>query len=108
MPIVDDMTLNDERPNAFAELRPIATHARLFDEQLESIEDGIDESIGGFEAGIFRDVGPDVFKVLLGKRGKPIGYYDFLARAARPRDLIRPASWRPEVLSYAFASPRAN
>ena len=50
------MTLNDERPNAFAELRPIATHERLFDEQLESIEDGIDESIGGFEAGIFRDV----------------------------------------------------
>lgn len=50
MPIVDDMTLDDERANAFAELRPIATHARLFDEQLESIEDGIDQSIGGFEA----------------------------------------------------------
>jgi hypothetical protein len=41
----------------------------LFDEQLESIEDGIDQSIGGFEASIFRDAGPDVLEVLLRKRG---------------------------------------
>jgi hypothetical protein len=40
VPIVDDVALDDERPNAFAELRPTATHARLFDEQLESITDG--------------------------------------------------------------------
>ena len=35
------------RANAIAELWPVATHARLFDEQLESIEDGVNESIGG-------------------------------------------------------------
>jgi hypothetical protein len=44
--IVDDVTLDDERANAFAELRPVAAHARLFGEQLESIEDGINQSIG--------------------------------------------------------------
>lgn len=37
--------VNDERPNAFTELGPTATHARLFDEQFESIEDGVNESM---------------------------------------------------------------
>jgi hypothetical protein len=63
------MALDNDRANTLSELRPIATHAGLFDEQLESIEEGIDQSIGCFEAGIFRDVGPDVVQVLLGKRG---------------------------------------
>ena len=34
--------------------------------------------------------------------------YDFVTRAARPRDLIRSASCRPEVLSWARPSPRAS
>jgi len=36
----------------------------------------------------------------------PIGIYDFLARAARPRALI--LSCRPEVLSRARPSPGAS
>jgi len=32
--IVDDVALDDERANAVAELWPVATHARLFDEHL--------------------------------------------------------------------------
>lgn len=67
VPIVDDIALNNERPNAFTELGPIATHARLFDEQVESIEDGVNESIGGCGAGILGDVGPDLLEVLLGR-----------------------------------------
>ena len=54
--IVDDVALDDERANAVAELWPVATHVRLFDEQLESIEDGVDESIGPRGAGILGDV----------------------------------------------------
>jgi hypothetical protein len=69
MPVVDDMALDNDRANTLSELRPVTTHARLFDEQLESIEDGIEKSIGGFEAGVFRDIGPEVLEVLLGKRG---------------------------------------
>ena len=65
-PIVDDIALNDERAHAFTKLGPMATHARLFDEQLVSIEDGVNESIGGHGAGILGDVGPDLFEVLLG------------------------------------------
>jgi hypothetical protein len=67
--IIDDVTLADERANAFAELWPVATHARLFDEQLESIEDGVNESVGGRRAGILGNVGPDLFEVALGERG---------------------------------------
>jgi hypothetical protein len=32
VPIVDNVALNDDRPNAFAELGPMSTHARLVDE----------------------------------------------------------------------------
>jgi hypothetical protein len=51
VPVVDDIALDNDRTNTFAELGPIATDARLFDEQLESIKDGVDESIGGRWAG---------------------------------------------------------
>jgi hypothetical protein len=39
----------------------------LFDEQLESIEDGVNESIGRRGAGIIGDVGPDLLEVLFGQ-----------------------------------------
>ena len=44
--VVDDMILDDRRANAFATLWPIATQARLFDEQLESVETGVNQPIG--------------------------------------------------------------
>ena len=79
--IVDDVALDDERANAVAELWPVATHARLFDEQLEPIEDGISESIGGHGAGILGDVGPDFIEIPLGERGQPIGHLLLLGAA---------------------------
>ena len=54
------------------EFGPVATHARLFDEYLESIEDGVDKSIGRGGTGILGDVEPDLLEVLLGKAGQPI------------------------------------
>jgi hypothetical protein len=39
----------------------------LFDEQLESIEDGVNESVRAGGAGILGDVGPDLLEVLLGQ-----------------------------------------
>jgi hypothetical protein len=38
VPIVDDMALDDEGANTLAEFRPVPTHARLFGQELESIE----------------------------------------------------------------------
>jgi hypothetical protein len=63
--IVDDVALDDERANAFAELGPVATHARLFGQELESIEEGVNESIGGRGAGVLGNVGPDLGEVRL-------------------------------------------
>jgi hypothetical protein len=65
--IVDDVALYDERANAFAELGPIAAHARLFGQEFESIEDGINESIGRRGAGVLGNVGPDPGEVRLGQ-----------------------------------------
>jgi hypothetical protein len=76
--IVDDVILDGERSNAGAKLRSKATHARLVDEQLESIEDRVNESIGSRGAGILGDVGPDLGEVLLGKRGQPIRHLRLL------------------------------
>jgi hypothetical protein len=53
--------VNNERPNAFTELGPTATHARLFDEQFESIEDGVNESMAIVEAVLTRWTRMDVF-----------------------------------------------
>jgi len=76
--IVDNVALDHDRLNGFAELGPIATHAGLFDEKLESIEDGVDEPIGRLGARILGDVGPDLLKVLLDQSGQPIGHLRFL------------------------------
>src|SRR5262249_53468987 len=78
VPIIDDEALNNDRPNAFTELGTIAADARLFDEQLESIEDGVNESIGGRGAGVVGNVRPYLHEVLLGERGQPIGHLRFL------------------------------
>ena len=99
VPIVDDIALYDDRPNAFTELRPVPADAGLFAKQLESIKDGVNESIGNRGTGILGNVGPDLLEVLLGKSRQPIVHYGFLPRAARPRDLICPASCRPELRS---------
>ena len=50
----------------------------LFDEKLDSIEDGVDEPIGRPRARILGDVGPDLMKVLLGKSGQPIRHLRLL------------------------------
>jgi hypothetical protein len=65
--IVDDVALDDERANAFAELGPVATHARLFGQELESIEDGVNESIGSHGAGVLGNVQPDLGEIRLGE-----------------------------------------
>jgi hypothetical protein len=55
--IVDDVAFDDERANAFAEFGPVATRTRLFGQELESIEDGVNESIGRRGAGVLGNVG---------------------------------------------------
>jgi|tagenome__1003787_1003787.scaffolds.fasta_scaffold20606021_2 hypothetical protein len=45
--IVDNAAVDDERANAVAELRPIATHSRLIGQEIESIEDRVNTPIGG-------------------------------------------------------------
>jgi hypothetical protein len=62
-----DVALDDERANAVAELWPLATHARVFDQHLEWIEDGVNESSGRSRTGILGDVEPDLLAVLFGK-----------------------------------------
>src|SRR5262245_61627650 len=84
-PIVDNVTLDPDRANALAELGSNAAHARLVDEQLESVEEGVNKPIGGRRAGILGDVGPDL---LLGKRGQPIRHLPRLG-ATRLRTTAR-------------------
>jgi hypothetical protein len=79
--------------------RSTATHPRLFGQQLESVDDGVNESVCGRWAGVLGDVGPDSSRSRSASADNRYGIYDFLARAARPRDLIRSASCRPEALS---------
>jgi DNA-binding transcriptional LysR family regulator len=43
VPIVDDIALDNDGANTLAELGPLATHARLFDEKFESLEDRVNE-----------------------------------------------------------------
>ena len=45
MPVVDYMALDNDRANILSELRSIAPHARLFDEQLESIKAAEDRKL---------------------------------------------------------------
>ena len=70
--IVDDVVLDRERPDAFAELGPDATHARLFGQKFESLEDGVEKPIGHRDARVLSDVRPDLFEVLPCKSGQPI------------------------------------
>ena len=97
--IVDDVILDGERSDGGAELRPKATHPRLFGQQFDALDNGVDESVRGCRAGVLGDVGPDLVEVLLSESGQPIGIYDFVVRTARPRDLTCSASFRPEFLS---------
>jgi hypothetical protein len=76
--IVDDMVFDGERSYARAQLRSKATHPRLFGQQFESVDDGIDESIRSGRAGVLGDVGPDLVEVPLGESGQPIGYLRLL------------------------------
>ena len=80
--IVDDVVLDRERANAFAKLQSEATHPRLFGQQVESVDNGVDQSVGCSGAGVLGDVGPDLVKVLLGKSRQPI-------RRLRLRDASR-------------------
>jgi hypothetical protein len=56
----------------------MATHARLFDEQFESVEDSVNQPIGRRRAGILGDVGPDLLEVLFRKDGQPIRHLRLL------------------------------
>src|SRR6266851_176817 len=59
MAVVDNVTLDRKRSNARAELRTSTTHPRLLHQQIESVDDGVNESVGGCGAGVLSDVGPD-------------------------------------------------
>jgi hypothetical protein len=74
MAVVDRVALDNERANAFAELRPEAAHPGLFDQPFEAVNYRVDESIRGGGAGVLGDVGLDLLEVLLGKGGQPIGH----------------------------------
>ena len=77
--IVDDVVFNGERSDAHAELGSQTTDSRLFGQQLESFDDGVNESIGGSRAGILGDIGPDLVEVLLGESGQPIRHLRLFA-----------------------------
>jgi hypothetical protein len=62
------VALDDERANAVAELWPVATHATVFDQHLESIEDRVNASSGRGRTGIVGDVEADLLEVLFGNR----------------------------------------
>src|SRR5712692_8444037 len=66
MAVVDNVTLDRKRSNAGAELRTSTTHPRLLHQQIESVDDGVNESVGGCGAGVLSDVGPDLLEVPLG------------------------------------------
>ena len=73
MTVVDDVVLDCEGSYARTELRTSAAHPRMFSQPLESVDDRVDELIGGGGAGVLGDVGPDLIEVLLGQSGQPIG-----------------------------------
>lgn len=70
-------------------LWPVATHTRLFDEQLESLKDGVNKAIGSGGTGILGDIGPDLLEVLLGKAGQPIRHLRLLG-ASCPTARLNP------------------
>ena len=71
MAVVDNVTLDRKRSNARAELRTSTTHPRLLHQEIESVDDGVNQSVGGCGAGVLGDVGPDLLEVPLGQSGEP-------------------------------------
>ena len=61
--VVDDVALDCERSHARTELRTCAAHPRMFSQQLESVDDRVNEAIGGGGAGVPGDIGPDLVEV---------------------------------------------
>jgi hypothetical protein len=55
-PVVDDVVLDNERPNAGPELRSWAPDGRLFGEEVTSLDDRVDEPVGRRRAGVLGDV----------------------------------------------------
>jgi hypothetical protein len=53
---IDDVILDGERSYTRSKLRPDATHPRLFGQQFESVDDGVNESVGGGGACVLGDV----------------------------------------------------
>jgi hypothetical protein len=45
----------------------------LFGRWIESVDDVVDESVGGCRSGVLGDVGPDFVEVPFGERRQPIG-----------------------------------
>jgi hypothetical protein len=78
----------------------------LFDEQFESIEEGVNESIDGRTAGLLGDVGPDLLEVLLGKSGEPIEHLGFLgaSRTITRLDPLGELSTRRPVVRLSLAT----
>src|SRR5262249_39734967 len=74
--------------------------------RLESIEDGVNQSISGRGAGILGDVGPDLVEVLLGKGGQPIGHLRLLgaSRTTARLDPLGELSTRRPVVRTSLAS----
>jgi hypothetical protein len=57
-----------------AKLRTSTTHPRLLHRQIESVDDSVNESVGGCGASLLSEVGADLLEVPLGQSGEPIGH----------------------------------
>ena len=68
--VVDHVARHHKRSNAFAELRPDATPARLLGLSFEAVDDRVYESVRSGWAGIVGDAGPDLVEIALGERGR--------------------------------------
>jgi hypothetical protein len=65
--IVDDVVLDREGSYAGAELRTCTAHPRLFGQQIESVDDVVDQSVGGCRTGLLSDLGPGLVEVQFGQ-----------------------------------------
>jgi hypothetical protein len=92
--IVDDIILDSKRADTRPELDTCATHSRLLGEQIESLDDVVNESIGGCRTGVLGDVLPDPVEVLLRKSGQPIGHLPLLG-ASRTTARLNPLGELP-------------
>jgi hypothetical protein len=87
------------RAHPFPELGAAASHLGLLGEEVESADDDLDDSVGPFRPSVGSDMQPELEEILLGQLRQPIAHQRFLARAARPLDLMRSTRRRPEALS---------